>query len=293
MTRNTKAAGLMVLAMTMISTNDALIKSVSEVFSVSQILAVRGVIACLVFGALIKLSGRPLFPRLMLDRPNLLRGILEVATTLCFVTGLSLLPIATATTLVWTSPILLTVVGAVLLKERVTASRWTAVLAGFTGVVLITQPFGAGFSAAMVLPIMAAFFLAIRDFVTRRIDPRLGSFTVTLTTLLLVTVCGTLLSWFAWHPLEQAQVIKLAFSAVLLASGFYCMIEAVRIGDLSFVAPFAFTAVLMALLLGYFVWHDVPTPSMLAGVALIVGACIYIFRHGRSTILEPPEGTVP
>lgn len=283
----------MVLAMSMISSNDALIKSVSEVFSVSQILAVRGVMACVVFGALIKLSGRPLFPPLMLDRPNLLRGALEVATTLCFVTGLSLLPIATATTLVWTSPILLTVVGAVLLKERVAPSRWTAVLAGFAGVVLITQPFGAGFSAAMILPILAAFFLAIRDFVTRRIDPRLDSFTVTLTTLIMVTVCGSLLSWLAWHPLEQAQVIKLAFSAVLLASGFYCMIEAVRIGDLSFVAPFAFTAVLMALLLGYFVWGDVPTPSMLAGVALIVGACIHIFRRGRSAIPDPPEGAVP
>lgn len=293
MNRNTKAAGLMVLAMAMISTNDALIKSASETLSVSQILAVRGIIACLVFGSLIKLSGRPLFPRLMLNGANLLRGALEVITTLCFVTGLSLLPIAVATTLVWTSPILLTVVGALLLKEPVTRSRWAAVLAGFAGVVLITQPFGAGFSAAMLLPLAAAFVLAIRDFVTRKIDPRLGSFTITLTTLMLVTVCGAVLSWFDWRPLQQLQVVKLAFSAVLLAFGFYCMIKAVRIGDLSFVAPFTFTAILMALLLGYFVWRDVPTPFMLAGVALIVGACIYIFRHDQSRLSEPPEGSVP
>ena len=283
----------MVLAMAMISVNDALIKSASETLSVGQILAVRGVIACLVFGVLIKLSGHPLFPRLMLDPANLMRGVLEVATTLCFVTGLTLLPIAIATTLVWTSPILLTIVGALLLGEPVTPSRWAAVFVGFAGVVLITQPFGAGFSIAMILPLMAAFFLAIRDFVTRRINPRLGSFTITLTTLLLVTVCGAVLSWFTWHPIAQPQAVKLAFSAVLLAFGFYCMIEAVRIGDLSFVAPFTFTAILMALLLGFIVWGDVPTPSMLAGVTLIVGACIYIFRRGRVTITEPPEGTVP
>lgn len=293
MARNPKAAGLMVLAMAMISTNDALIKSASETLSVSQILAVRGVIACLVFGALVKLSGRPLFPRLMLDRANLLRGVLEVVTTLCFVTGLALLPIATATTLVWTSPILLTIVGAVLLGETVTPARWIAVFAGFAGVILITKPYGAGFSAAMLLPLAAAFFLAIRDFVTRRIDPRLGTFTITLTTLLLVTFSGSILSWFAWHPLESAELFKLAGSAILLAFGFYCMIEAVRVGDLSFVAPFTFTAILMALLLGYFVWQDVPTPSMLAGVILIVGACIYIFRHGRPQVTEPPKGTVP
>jgi len=271
----------MVLAMAMISTNDALIKSASETLSVSQILAVRGLIACLVFGTLIRLSDRPVFPRLMLDRANLLRGVLEVATTLCFVTGLSLLPIAIATTLVWTSPILLTVMAALVLREPVPPSRWAAVLAGFAGVLLIAQPFGSGLSAALILPLMAAFFLAMRDIVTRKIDPRVGSPTITLTTLLLVTLCGAVLSLFAWHPLEQAQVTKLAVSAVLLAFGFYCMIEAVRIGDLSFVAPFTFTAIVMALLLGYFVWHDVPTPSMLAGVALIAGACVHILRRRR------------
>lgn len=292
MTRNIQAAGLMVLAMIMISTNDALIKSASESLSVSQIMLVRGVMACLFFAALIKLSGRELFPKVIMDRSNLLRGVLEIATTLCFVTGLSLLPIAVATTLVWTSPILLTLVGAVLLRETVPASRWLAVLTGFAGVLLITRPFGAGFSWAMILPLLAAGLVAVRDFVTRRIDPRVGSFTVTLTTLILVTTAGGVLSLVSWHPLSAAAVIKLAFAAVLLVGGFYCMIKAVRVGELSFVAPFAFSAILMALALGYFVWGDVPTPAMLAGVALIIGACVYIFRRGQP-LPAPPKNTVP
>lgn len=292
MTRNIQAAGLMVLAMIMISTNDALIKSASESLSVSQIMLVRGVMACLFFGALIKLSGRELFPKVILDRCNILRGVLEIATTLCFVTGLSLLPIAVATTLVWTSPILLTLVGAVLLRETVPASRWLAVMAGFAGVLLITRPFGAGFTWAMILPLLAAALVAVRDFVTRRIDSRVGSFTVTLTTLILVTVAGGLLSLVSWHPLSTGAATKLAFAAVLLVGGFYCMIKAVRVGELSFVAPFTFSAILMALALGYLVWGDVPTPAMLAGVALIIGACVYIFRHGKP-LPEPPESTVP
>lgn len=293
MTRNAKAAGLMVFAMAMISSNDALIKSASESLSVSQILAIRGLIACLIFAGLIKLTGRVLFPRLMLDRANLLRGALEVITTLCFVTGLSLLPIAVATTLVWTSPILLTVVGALLLNEPVTSSRWMAVLAGFTGVLLITRPFGAGFSLAMVLPLLAALFVAVRDFVTRKIDPRVSSFSVTFTTLMVVTAGGSVLSWFDWHTVDTRQMFKLGGAAVLMAVGFLCMIKAVRLGDLSFVAPFTFSAILMALLLGYVVWGDVPTLSMLAGVALIVGSCFYIFRHDRAALPEPPDNTVP
>lgn len=293
MTRNAQAVGLMVIAMVMITSNDALIKSASESLSVSQILLLRGVMACLFLGALIKLSGRRMFPKLTLNRANMLRAVLEVATTLCFVTGLSLLPIAIATTLVWTSPILVTLVGAVLLKEAVRVPHWLAVLVGFTGVLLITQPFGAGFSWAMVLPLLAACLVAIRDFVTRRIDPCLSSYTVTLTTLILVTVAGGVLSGFAWQPVEAWEVFKLSFAAVLLVGGFYCTIEAVRVGELSFVAPFRFSAILMALILGYFVWGDVPTLPMLAGVALIVGACVYIYRHDRVGLPKSPESTVP
>jgi drug/metabolite transporter (DMT)-like permease len=283
----------MVLAMAMISTNDALIKSASESLSISQILAIRGLMACVIFSVLIKLSGRLLFPRLMLDRANLLRGALELITTLCFVTGLSLLPIAIATTLVWTSPILLTVVGSLLLKEPVTASRWIAVLVGFAGVLLITRPFGADFSAAMILPLMAAFLVAIRDFVTRKIDARVSSFTVTFTTLIVVTACGAVLSWFNWNPVHAAQVAKLGAAAVLLAFGFLCMIKAVRLGDLSFVAPFTFTAILMALALGYVVWGDIPSVYTLLGVVLIVGTCLYLFRYDKAPLPEPPESTVP
>jgi len=282
----------MVLAMVMVSSNDALIKSASESLSVSQILLIRGVMACAIFGALIKISGRPLFPRTILDGANVGRGVLEVVTTLCFVTGLSLLPIAIATTLVWTSPILLTLVGALLLKEPVTLPRWAAVFAGFAGVLLITRPFGAGFSWAMILPLLAAFFLALRDFVTRRIDPRVSSFTVTLTTLMLVTAAGGVLSWFYWNPVQAHQMIKLAFAAVLLAGGFYCMIAAVRLGELSFVAPFTFSAILFALALGYVFWGDVPTPATVVGVVLIIGACLYILR-GEQPLPEPPESTVP
>lgn len=283
----------MVLAMAMISSNDALIKSASEDLSIAQILLIRGIVACLIFGALIKSTGRPLFPGVIVDRTNLLRGALEIAATLCFVTGLSLLPIATATTLAWTSPLLLTVVGVVLLREPPTATRWLAVLAGFAGVLLITRPFGAGFSAAMVLPLLAAFLVAMRDFVTRKIDPRISSFTVTFTTLVLVTIAGGVISWFTWNPLAMNQVIKLCFAAGLLALGFHSMIEAVRMGDLSFVAPFTFTAILMALLLGYFVWNDVPTPFMLSGVVLIVGACLYILRYGGVDGGEPGDDVVP
>ena len=160
MNPNFKAAGLVMLAMTMISTNDAVIKSASESLSIGQILFVRGALACAILCVVIKLSGRPLLPANSLSRVNLLRAALETAATLCFVTGLSMLPIATASTLVWTAPLLLTLLAALVLKEHVVPARWLAVVLGFVGVLLVTRPFGAGFSTAMVLPLLAAFFVA-------------------------------------------------------------------------------------------------------------------------------------
>lgn len=278
MSTNGRAAVLITLAMAMISSNDAIIKLASESLSIGQILFIRGALACLILGVVIKMTGRPIFPRRGVSRINILRASLETAATLCFVTGLSLLPIATASTLVWTSPLLLTLFAAVFLKEQVSRTRWMAVSVGFGGMLLVTQPFGAKFTPAMLLPLLAAVFVATRDMVTRRIDNNLHSFYITLATLILVTLTGLVLSIFDWRTLEVNHVLMLSLSAALLAGGFFSQVTAIRMGELSFVAPFAFSGIIAALLLGFLVWNDQPTSSMLTGVALIVGSCIYIAR---------------
>ena len=269
---------LIMVAMAMISSNDAIIKSASESLSIGQILFVRGTLACFILGIVIKMTGRPIFPRSGLSRINLLRASLETTATLCFVTGLTLLPIATASTLVWTSPLLLTLFAAVFLKERVSRTRWMAVAVGFGGMLLVTQPFGTGFAPAMLLPLLAAIFVAARDVVTRRIDNNLHSFYITLATLVLVTLSGLVLSIFDWRPLEVNHLLMLSLSAALLTGGFFSQVTAIRMGELSFVAPFAFSGIIVALLLGFLVWNDQPTVAMLTGVALIAGSCIYIAR---------------
>jgi drug/metabolite transporter (DMT)-like permease len=278
MSTNIKAAVLIMMAMAMISSNDAIIKSASDSLSIGQILFVRGTLACLILGTVIKMTGRPIFPRSGLSRINLLRASLETTATLCFVTGLTLLPIATASTLVWTSPLLLTLFAAVFLKERVSRTRWMAVSVGFAGMLLVTQPFGAGFTPAMLLPLLAAVFVAARDVVTRHIDNNLHSFYITLATLVLVTLTGLVLSIFDWRPLEAKHLLMLSLSAALLTGGFFSQVTAIRMGELSFVAPFAFSGIIVALLLGFLIWNDQPTVSMLTGVALIAGSCIYIAR---------------
>jgi len=274
--RNKLAAILVMVGMALISSNDAIMKLSGEEMSVGQMLFVRGFFAVVLFSIYIKASGRPLWPNQMLNKWNWARASCECCATICFITSLTLLPIATASTLVWITPILLTIAAAWLLKERVSAGRWIAVTAGFGGVLLVTNPFGDSFSLAMLLPLCAAVFVSLRDLVTRRIDQRLDSIYVLLITLLVVTVVGFFMAVTDLRTMSAARASWLGLSAVLLGMGFLLQIKAVRIGELSFIAPFSYTGILVAGFWGYVIWNQLPTIFVLAGMALIIGSGIYL-----------------
>ncbi len=211
-----------------------------------------------------------MFPKQALSRINLGRASCEMGATLCFITGLSLMPIATVSTLTWTSPILSTLLAALILKENVVALRWLAVIIGFTGITLVTNPFSGEFSAVIFLPLMAAAFVSTRDIFTRRIPAELNSIYITLATVMLVTFAGLVLSLFDWRPVAISNMFALGCSAILLSCGFFSQITAVRKGELSFIAPFSYFGILVALTLGIIFWQEYPTMIMLAGVALII-----------------------
>ena len=217
-----------------------------------------------------------------------MRALCECGGTICFITGLSLLPIATASTLVWTSPIFLTIAAALILRERVTAARWWAVLVGFTGVVLVTNPGSADFSLAMLLPLATALFICLRDMVTRKIDPSHHSLYVTWTTLVAVTAAGLLISFLDWRPIAVTQIVWLGASAILMSLAFFIQITAVRLGELSFIAPFAYSGILIAVFYGAVVWGELPGATMIIGIVLIVLSGFFILSHQTRS---PTKGT--
>ena len=286
MSTNIKAALLIMLAMTFISCNDAIIKTMTESLGIGQVLLVRGSIACLLFIVILKIRKMPVFPRQALTRINIGRASCEMCATCCFITGLSLMPIATVSTLTWTSPILSTLLAAVILKENVIAMRWIAVFIGFIGIALVTDPFSGEFSSVMFLPLMAAAFVATRDIFTRRIPAELNSIYITLATLILVTCAGLIISMFDWRPIAFNHLVALCGSAVLLSCGFFIQINAVRMGELSFIAPFSYFGIIVAIILGIVFWQEYPTLMMLFGVVLIVISGITITLSQRKKRLR-------
>ena len=257
--------------MSMITTNDAIIKHITEVFNVGQIMFLRGALICVIFACVMRLRGQPVFQRRSLHRWSLYRALFELCATLFFLTGLSLLPIAVASTLGFSSPIFLALLAALVLKEKVGLDRWFIILIGFGGVLLITNPFAAGASWAVIFPIVCAFFVALRDIAIRYVPNDLPSTQVAFTNAWVVMIGGGLYSIYqGWGEADLQWYLWFIGLGIAIYGGYLFLIIGSRLGELSFIGPFKYVSILLALLYGYLIWDETPTLTMLAGAAIIV-----------------------
>jgi drug/metabolite transporter (DMT)-like permease len=268
---NLKAALFVAFAMTMITTNDAIVKHITEVFNVGQIMFLRGALIFVIFACVMRLRGQPVFQRRSLHRWNLLRALFELGATLFFLTGLSLLPIAVASTLGFSSPIFLALLAATVLKEKVGFDRWAVILIGFGGVLLITNPFATDASWVVIFPIICAFFVALRDIAIRYVPNDLPSSQVAFTNAWVVMLGGGLYSVFqGWGEADLHWYLWFIALGIVLYSGYLCLIIGSRLGELSFISPFKYISIIIAIIYGYLIWDEKPTLTMLAGAAVIV-----------------------
>ena len=289
---NLKAALFVVIAMTMITTNDAIVKHITQVFTVGQIMFLRGAVICTIFATIMYLRRQPVINRNTLHRWNLLRALFELGATLAFLTGLSLLPIAVASTLGFASPIFLALLAAILLKEKVGPGRWAIILLGFGGVMLITNPFSDEASWAVVFPIICAFFVALRDIAIRYVPQDISSPQVAFTNAWVVMLGGGLYSIYqGWGQADPTWYLWFIALGGVLYCGYLFLIIGSRLGELSFIGPFKYVSILIAIIYGYLIWGDKPTTSMLGGAMIIVISGIILVssekRRNRARILAP------
>lgn len=277
----------MCLSVTLLTSSDALIKHIGDELPVGQIMFVRGLISCLIFVGVLYFTGRALFPSGMFTQKNFLRGGLETLAAIVFLSSLMLMPIAIATTLSWLAPLFLTLFSALLLSEKVPWIRWLAVIIGFSGVLLIADLGSEGFSWYYLLPVIAAVALALRDVVTHTIHHDLHTYYIVFLSIIIFTIAGAIWSLFQWQPLTWQNTSLLAVCAVLTSLSFITQIIAIRLGDLSFVAPFAFFSILVAVVYGIIFWEEVPTLLTMTGILLIVGAGFFVVRSANTQKQTP------
>jgi len=213
-----------------------------------------------------------------------IRSVVDAIAAFLYLYSLFHLPIANATAINMTSPLLITALAAMFIGEKVGLSRWLAIGAGFVGVLLIIQPQSDGFNFFALICFLATLLLAVRDLLTRRVHVGVSSTLLTLSTTAAMTVLAGALSLFeAWRPIGGFELALLAVAAVFLATGYYLIIGCTRYGEFSVTAPFRYSGLLFATLAGYVVWGDKPNALAWCGIALMIGSGIYILRaSGRA-----------
>jgi drug/metabolite transporter (DMT)-like permease len=280
---NLRGALFMVVAMAVFSIGDAITKFSSESMSMAQVLLVRGIFATLLVWLLAWKSGALAEPRQALQPLVALRVLGEAIGTVTYLLALAHLPIANVSAMQQALPLAVTMGAALFFGEGVGWRRWLAIAVGFAGVLVIVRPGFAGFSVYSLLVLSSVVSCAVRDLATRRIPSDIPTLLISAVTSLAMTVLGAALLpvMGGWSPMNANGTALLALAAVLVLIGYQFIILAMRGGDISFIAPFRYTALLWAIVLGIVVFGDYPDGVMIAGSLIIVGSGLYTLYRER------------
>lgn len=267
----------MVLAMAGFTFNDAIIKWISTSLPLFEVIFLRGLIATTLIGVMAYYAGVLRFQRSVTHPTLWLRGVMEVGATFTFLMGLKHMPIGNAIAILSSLPLAVTLGAAIFLSEPVGWRRWTAILTGFVGVLIIVRPGFEGFSNASLYIVVCVFFVAARDLITRSTPKNVASLTLTLMSSVFITVSAGLVAVLtgALEPVPMPILSLLVASACIFIVGYYFIIAAARIGDIAAIAPFRYTGLVWALLVGVIFFNDPIDWITILGSAIVVGSGLY------------------
>jgi drug/metabolite transporter (DMT)-like permease len=260
----------------------------------------RGLFASVLIGALVVHQGALRSLRVLRSWPVSLRIAGEIGGSALFLIAVSALPLANVTAIVQAMPLVLTCGAVLLLGEPVGWRRWLAIAAGFIGVLIIVRPGADGFSQFTLVALLSVGFYAMRDLVTKQIPTQIPTLFVSFLTTIAVALAGAAFTAVHgdWTVPSAHLLLLLAMAGATTVIGFQCGILALRVGDVSSVAPMRYSQMLYAMLLGYLVFGDVPDAAMVIGATIIVLSGIYTFHRERvrnrllasNTPPSPPDG---
>jgi drug/metabolite transporter (DMT)-like permease len=280
---NARAAAYMSLAMVAFVVNDTAMKLVTQDLPMFQTLFLRGLITCALLAALASVQGGIQIRIRGRDRMFIgLRTLGDIGATLTFLTALINMPLANLTALVQSVPLAVTLAGALFLRQPVGWRRLLAILVGFAGVLLIVRPGAEGFDRYSLIALVSVGFVVLRDLSTRQVSGAVRSASLSFVSALVITTMGAIgTSFETWAPVGAGDMVRISVSAVGVVGGYMFVVLAMRTGDVAVVAPFRYSSLVWALIVGYVVFGDFPRPLTLVGAAIVVGTGLFTFYRER------------
>lgn len=283
MSNNIRGALIMMISMAAYTFNDALTRSIPGDVSVYQVMFLRGLMVSAVLFAYVSWRGEL---KLSVQRRDgqmlVLRTIGEITTTVFFLTALFNAPIADVTAILQAAPLMLTLAGAALFKERLGWRRLSAILVGLLGVLLIVQPGGAAFNSYSLYAVAALVMILLRDLPTRMLSASVSTNLAALIAALAITATGgVMLVSVDWVPITWVMMTHLIFAAMFICVAYISSVAVMRVGELGFVQPFRYTGILWAILLGALVFGEYPDALTILGTTIVISMGVYTLHRER------------
>ena len=304
LTSNRSQEGIisLVIAVFFFSFQDMIIKYLSSDYSILQLLFVRSFIALLLLGVIAyRLFGSSVFisrqPRLVV-----IRSILVVLCIVPYYLAIPVLPLADIVGIVFCSPIIITLLSVIVLKETVRLSYWLAIVAGFIGVLIIANPSGKLSMTGVLLAFGSAWAYAIMSIVTRQINHGDHPITIAIYSLvfymLFCLACTFSISLFGiqsgvhpsmdflvrdWVLPNQKEWTLLICLGLVGTVGFYYIARAYMIAPASHVAPYEYIYIIFVVVLSYIFFAEIPKTTTFFGISILILSGLYIWHHDKDT----------
>lgn len=291
---NMRAALLIVVSMAAFTVNDALMKLASPDLPFFQLIVMRGALITIGLTVLAALWGHLRFKPSGRDRLLVtLRTLAEAIGTYFFLTALFVIPLANLSAILQALPLTVTLAAAVFLGEPVGWRRMIAIFIGFLGVMIIIRPGLEGFNIYSLYGVAAVLCVTFRDLAARKLSPAIPSSRVAISAAIGVTALaavGSQVTGEIWVMPDTSESLLLIGAALCLMAGYIAAVSGMRMGEIGFVAPFRYTSLIVALLLGLVVFNEWPDNWTMLGAAIVVATGLFTLYRERATATKPTQG---
>jgi drug/metabolite transporter (DMT)-like permease len=282
------AIGYMVASTILFAFTSAGSKWLVDLYPVGEVLffrAIGGLAACAVF--IIPIYGLVVF-RTNRPRAHLLRGISQTTSQGLLLTAFSMMPLASATAINFSSPLFATLASAIFLKEAIGPARAAVLAIGFLGVLIVTNPGADTFQIGALYALGNAILFGTVTAGVRGMTTTESAGTLTMYQLLMLTVTFGLSMFYAFKMPTGIDTLWLLLNGAGNGIAQYWWTRAIHMAPTGAVVPFNYLNLVWAALLGYAIWGDIPTIGLVIGSAIVVGSGLFLLWHETRKAQKPP-----
>lgn len=264
--------------------NDAFVRLAGDTLPLGQILFLRGLITTVILMAFAWNVGIFAMKVRQTDKLKIFfRSLTEALTAYFFLTAVMNMPFANVTAILQILPMTVTLAAAFIFKEKVGVFRITLIIVGFLGVILIINPSVNGFNIYSSYALIAVVLITLRDLITRRLSDEVHTLLPTLSASFGVLLFSVpLMMTASFQPLSVESSFFIFLAAFFIIFGYYSAVLVMRSGEISFISPFRYSAIIFALILGFFLFDETPDNYAAFGIiVVIVSGILLLYRNER------------